>query len=128
MDLLQVMADALEGAGIENVFPARPDGRAHPERTVLAFGAPGRRTGYYDGDDITPLRVTCVAVRVAEGDAMAAAQACEHTLRRADLASRDGSYRLVSAETTAPRPLPWDESGRFAWAFDTEIEIISNRF
>ena len=128
MDLMQVIKAALEDAGISEVFTSPPDGRAHPERVVLSFGAPSRRTCYYDGDDMTPLRVTCLAVRYSEYEAMAAAQDCERIIRRADLSSRDDSYRLVSVDTAEPRPLPRDESGRYVWAFDTEIEIITNHF
>lgn len=128
MDLLQVMMETLTSAGVSNVFTSQPDGRTYPERVVLAFGAPSRRTNYFDGDDVTPLCVTCIVVRVAEYDAMTTAQECERILRSEDLDSHNGSYQLVSVDTSVPRPLPWDESGRFVWAFDTDIEILTSHF
>lgn len=122
MDLLDVMRKRLEEAGIRDVYATMPDGRLHPESVTLAFGIPDRKTVYYDGTATSPLRVTVIVKRVGEFDAMATAQEAEAILRNSPLDSENGSYLLDSVETTDPQPLPWDESGRFVWAFDVYIE------
>ena len=58
------------------------------------------------------------------GDAMEA----ERILRTRPLDSRNGSYRVASVETAFPRPIPWDESGFFVWAFDATINITRKDF
>ena len=128
MDLLEVMGKRLEDAGISNVFLTMRDGRAHPECVVLAFGIPDRKVTYFDGTESTPLRVTVLVKRVSEYDAMNTAQLAERTFKTTPLDSEDGSYDLDSVDTTPPRPLPWDESGRFVWGFDVYIDTRKEFF
>ena len=128
MDLLEVMRDRLNEAGIDGVFLTMPDGRANPECVVLAFGIPDRKVTYFDGSESAPLRVTVLVKRVSEYAAMNDAQTAERTLKAAPLDSQDGSYELDSVETTEPRPLPWDESGRFIWGFDVYIDTRKDFF
>lgn len=128
MDLLEVMRDRLGEAGISDVFLTMPDGRAHPECVVLAFGVPDRKVIYFDGSESSPLRVTVLVKRISEYDAMNDAQTAERTLKTTPLDSMDGSYALDSVETTDPRPLPWDESGRFLWGFDVYIDTRKDFF
>lgn len=128
MDLLDVMRKRLGEAGIHDVFNTMPDGRRHPESVTLAFGIPDRKTVYYDGTTTSPLRVTVIVKRVSEFAAMCDAQRAEGVLRTSSLDSEDGSYLLDSVETTDPQPLPWDESGRFVWAFDVYIDTRKDFF
>lgn len=128
MDLLDVMRKRLQEAGISDVFNTMPDGRRFPESVTLAFGIPDRKTTYYDGTTSSPLRVTVLVKRVSEFDAMNTAEQAEAVLSSTSLDSEDGSYQLDSVETTDPRPLPWDESGRFVWAFDVYIETRKDFF
>lgn len=128
MDLLDVMRKRLSEAGIKDVYTTMPDGRTHPETVTLAFGIPDRKTVYYDGTTTSPLRVTVIVKRKSEFDAMATAQEAESVLRTSPLDSENGSYDLGSVETTDPQPLPWDESGRFVWAFDVYIETRKDFF
>lgn len=128
MDLLEVMGRRLEDAGISDVFLTMPDGRAHPECVVLAFGIPDRKVVYFDGTESSPLRVTVLVKRVSEYEAMNTAQIAERTFKTSPLDSEDGSYDLDSVDTTTPRPLPWDESGRFVWGFDVYIDTRKEFF
>lgn len=128
MDLLEVMGNRLNEAGISDVFLTMPDGRAHPECVVLAFGIPDRKVIYFDGTESSPLRVTVLVKRISEYEAMNTAQLAERTFKSSPLDSEDGSYELDSIDTTEPRPLPWDESGRFVWGFDVYIDTRKEFF
>lgn len=128
MDLLDVMRKRLEEAGIADVFTTMPDGRRYPESVTLAFGIPDRKTVYYDGTTTSPMRVTVVVKRLSEFNAMATAQEAEAVLKSSPLDSENGSYDLDSVETTDPQPLPWDESGRYVWAFDVYIDTRKDFF
>lgn len=128
MDLLDVMRKRLNEAGIDNVFNTMPDGRRYPESVTLAFGIPDRKTVFYDGTTTSPMRVTVIVKRVSEFAAMCDAQMAEAALKSSPLDSEDGSYQLGSVETTDPQPLPWDESGRFVWAFDVYIDTRKDFF
>lgn len=128
MDLLEVMGSRLNEAGISDVFLTMPDGRAHPECVVLAFGIPDRKVIYFDGTESSPLRVTVLVKRISEYEAMNTAQLAERTFKSSPLDSEDGSYELDSIDTTEPRPLPWDESGRFVWGFDVYIDTRKDFF
>lgn len=128
MDLLDVMRKRLEEAGIADVFTTMPDGRRYPESVTLAFGIPDRKTVYYDGTTTSPMRVTVIVKRLSEFNAMATAQEAEAVLKSSPLDSENGSYDLDSVETTDPQPLPWDESGRYVWAFDIYIDTRKDFF
>lgn len=128
MDLLDVMRKRLEEAGIADVFTTMPDGRRYPESVTLAFGIPDRKTVYYDGTTTSPIRVTVIVKRLSEFNAMATAQEAEVVLKSSPLDSENGSYDLDSVETTDPQPLPWDESGRYVWAFDVYIDTRKDFF
>lgn len=128
MDLLDVMRKRLNEAGIKNVFTTIPDGRRHQESVTLAFGVSDRKITYYDGTSSSPLRVTVIVMRISEFDAMSVAQECEAIIRNSSLDSDNGSYQLDSVETTEPQPLPWDESGRFVWAFSVYIDTRKDFF
>lgn len=128
MDMLDVMRKRLEEAGIADVFTTMPDGRRYPESVTLAFGIPDRKTVYYDGTTTSPMRVTVIVKRLSEFNAMATAQEAEAVLKSSPLDSENGSYDLDSVETTDPQPLPWDESGRYVWAFDVYIDTRKDFF
>lgn len=128
LDLLDVMRRRLNEGGIADVFTTMPDGRRFPESVTIAFGVPDRKIVYYDGTTTSPLRVTVIVMRVSEYEAMATAQLAESILATSPLDSENGSYELESFETTDPQPLPWDESGRFVWAFDAYIDTRKDFF
>lgn len=128
LDLLDVIRKRLSDGGIEDVFTTMPDGRQYPESVTVAFGIPDRKVTYYDGTTTSPLRVTVIVKRVSEYAAMTTAQLAESILRTSPLDSENGSYELESIDTTDPQPLPWDESGRFVWAFDAYIDTRKDFF
>ena len=97
-DLLDVVRERLKEAGIADVVTTLPDSSKHPEAVVVSLG---------------------VASRQMEA---------ERILRTRPLDSRNGSYRVASVETAFPRPIPWDESGFFVWAFDATINITRKDF
>lgn len=127
LDLAQVLQHRVKDAGFDNVFLTAPSARQHPEFIVLSFGTPNRTQAYYDQTREIPVRVSVICLRLSEYDAMNDATALEMMLAEDPLDSENGSYTLTGLETTAPRPIPWDESGRFAWVFDIDMTIERNR-
>lgn len=123
LDLVDVIRGRLLAAGIADVFPYMPDARKHPECTVVRFGVPGTEEAYFDMTFDTAVRVTLLFRRIQDLDAMADAQLAERTLRSSPLDSENGSYRFVSVETTKPRPVLWDESGRDVWVVEATVHI-----
>lgn len=124
IDLLDVIAARVEGAVGCSVFTTMPDARAAPESVTLAFGVPERQVSYFDFTETTPCRVTVIARRTRELDAMEDAMEAEWAIRRGPLDSANGSYAVRRVETTKPRPIPWDEAGKFVWCFDATVTII----
>lgn len=124
IDLLDVIASTVRGAVECPVFTTMADAREHPESVTLAYGVPERQVSYFDATETTPCRVTVIARRTRELDAMGDAMEAERAIRRGPLDSANGSYALRRVETTKPRPIPWDEAGKFVWCFDATITII----
>lgn len=120
-DLIDVMKTRLREGGFSDVMDSLSDGRRFPEAVVLAFGTPERTIADYAGTERETLRVTTLVERRDDPKAHADAVAAEQILHGADLESINGSYKLVSAETSSPAPLPRTESGRYIWAFDTIV-------
>jgi hypothetical protein len=127
-DLLDVFKQALQSAGLSDIFTTMADGRAHPECVVVAFGIPERSVAYYGGEEEERLRVTTIVRRISELKAMEDATEAERAIRTTPLDSQNGSYELVKVETNPPQSLPWDESGRFVWAFDSYITTTRKDF
>ena len=127
-DLLDVVRDRLKDASIADVVTTLPDSTKHPEAVVVSLGVASRQTRYHDGEVATTLRLTVIAKRRSELDAMGDAMEAERVVRTRSLDSRNGSYRVASVETAFPRPIPWDESGFFVWAFDATINITRKEF
>lgn len=124
IDLLDVVRGLVETEVDCPVLPTMADSRLYPEAVVLTFGTPERQVGYYDMTETTPCRITVIAKRTAELDAMADAMAAERAIRRGPLDSLNGSYAVRRVETSKPRPIPWDEAGKYVWCFDATITII----
>lgn len=123
LDLVDAIRARLEEAGIRDVFPYPPDSRAHPESTVVRLGVPGPQEQYFDLCFDTAVRVTVMVRRIRDLDAAVDAQAVERVLRTGDLGSLNGSYRMISIDTTRPRPVAWDESGRDVWVVEATAHI-----
>lgn len=127
-DLIDVIKGALDKEGLGPVVPSLADGRTMPEAVILGFGVPEQRRYDYAGTQEETLRVTVIVKRLSEIRAQEDAQRAERALRMAPLESDNGSYRLKSIDTDAPRPLPWDESGRWVWAFDIRATTTRKDF
>lgn len=127
-DLIDVVRGCLESAGLSPVFSKMPDGRRHPEATVVSFGVPAVEVVDYAGTERDVLRVTVIVKRISEERAMADAAEAERALRTSPLESQNGSYDLASVSAERPRPIPWDESGRYVYAFDAEFKTTRKDF
>lgn len=127
-DLLDVFKMRLTEAGLTEVFTTMPDGRTHPEATVVAFGLPQRNVVDFSGTEEETLRVTTIVKRISEAKAMEDITEAEHIIRTSSMESQNGSYELVKVETDPPQAIPWDESGRFVWAFDSYITTTRKDF
>ena len=103
------------------MFDSLPDGRRLPECIVVSFGIPEPKKVDYSGTERESIRVTILVKRLTDARAQADAVTAEEAMRKADLESDDGSYDLVGVSTNMPQPLPWNESGRYVWGFDTTI-------
>lgn len=128
LDLVDVVRARLMEAGIRDVFPYPPDSREHPECAVVRFGAPGPQEQYFDLGFDTAVRISVMVRRIRDLDAMADAHAAERALRTSPLDSSNGSYRMISIETTRPRPVVWDESGRDVWVVEATAHIEIKEF
>lgn len=128
LDLVDVVRARLIEAGVREVFPYPPDSRTHPESTTVRLGVPGPQQQYFDLSFDTAVRITVMVRRIQDLDAMADAQAAERALRTSPLDSANGSYRFVSIETTRPRPVAWDESGRDVWVVEATAHIEIKEF
>lgn len=127
-DLLQVVRDALKDGGLGDVFDSLPDGRRYPECTVLSYGLPSTRQVDYAGTEQTQQSVTVIVKRLTDPKAQVDAMAARCILTAADLSSRNGSYDYVGIDAEKPRPLEWNESGRYVWAFDSTITTQRKEF
>lgn len=128
LDLVDVVRARLMEAGIRDVFPYPPDSREHPECAVVRFGVPGPQEQYFDLGFDTAVRISVMVRRIRDLDAMADAYAAERALRTSPLDSSNGSYRMISIETTRPRPVAWDESGRDVWVVEATAHIEIKEF
>lgn len=127
-DLIEVFKTRLREAGLEDIYSTMPDGRLHPECIVVFYGIPERSVKDYGGLEEEKLRITTIVKRIREIDAMEDAARAEYAITHSSLDSFNGSYELVSVEANRPQSLPWDESGRFVWAFDTTITTTRKEF
>lgn len=127
-DLLDAAKELLAERGVRDVFTTLPDSSKHPEAVVVSLGPSSPQKPYHDGEVSTPLRITVIAKRRSERAAMDDAIAAEKALRTGSLESPSGSYRVDGVDVAFPRPLPWDESGFFAWAFDATVNITRKEF
>lgn len=121
MDILDVFKKRLKEGGLKDIFDALPDGRRYPEAIVLTIGMPTRRKVDYAGTTRETYRVTTIVKRMTDPSAKIDALTAEKIINKENLESENGSYILISFETEPPRPLPWQESNRYVWAFDTVI-------
>lgn len=128
MDLMKVIKRKLEEDGVKNVYTHLPNGREHPDHVMLTYSIPERKIVDYSGMESAPYRVTAIITNRSINGASDTAQAVYETLRYASLESDDGSYDLESVDVTDPRPLPWDESGRYQYAIDAYIETRKDLF
>lgn len=128
LDLVDAVRARLMEAGIRDVFPYPADSRSHPESTVVRFGVPAPQEQYFDLGFDTAVRITVMVRRIRDLDAMADAQTAERVLRTRPLDSPNGSYRMISIDTTRPRPVAWDESGRDVWVVEATAHIEIKEF
>lgn len=126
LDLAQVLQTKIKDAGFSEVFYTLPDSRKHAEFVVLSFGTPKQSEIYYDFSEEIPIRVSVLCKRISELDAMNDAQRIKELFEFDPPESANGSFVTTSLEVDNPRPLVWDESGRFVWVFDMHISIERN--
>lgn len=123
LDIANVVQDTIKEEGFECVLLQAPDARKHTEYVRIMFGTPGETTTYYDESEDIPLRITVLCVFKSELASMLNAQRIERAIRERSLDSRNGSYNITGLRTDKPRPMLWDQSGRFVWVFDINISI-----
>lgn len=123
LDLADVVRARLMEAGLGEVSIDPPSAMGRPESTVVRLGVPGADECYFDMSFDTPVRITVIVRRLQGIAAASDAQEAERALRTMPLDSANGSYRMVSIDTTAPRPVRWDESGRDVWAVEAVCHI-----
>lgn len=121
-DLLDVFQKTIEDAGLRNVFPTAPDAHKYPESISFSMGVPDKPTSYFDFNQNVSVRITCYVRGIGEAATRDNAVVAESAVRRATLDSANGSYRIIKKETTRPAALPWDQSARFIYFFETTIE------
>lgn len=123
LDLATSLQSEIKGLGFEHVFLKTPDSRKHPEFVCLSFGTPRRSVQYYDFTEDIPVRVTILCKRISELDAMDDAQRIADALTYNPIESENGSFQMSEIDVERPRPMVWDESGRYVWVFDVEMTI-----
>lgn len=123
LDLATAIQETIKEAGFEEVFLKKPDSREHPEFVSISFGTPAAPEVYYDLSEEIPLRVTVLCKRISELDSMNDALRISDLFEFSPPESRNGSFVTTEIEVAKPRPMLWDESGRFVWVFDMNINI-----
>lgn len=127
LDLLEVLKERVKDAGVKvPVFLTAPNAQKASECVVLSFGTPRPAETYYDLTEDIPIRVTVICKRISELDSMMDADRIRDALTYGSLDSENGSYEITDLEMTRPRPMPWDESGRFVWLFDINLTMERN--
>jgi hypothetical protein len=93
---------------------------------VLSFGTPRQSETYYDLTEDAPMRISVICKRISELEAMLDARKIAESIEYGSLDSENGSYEVTDLEKSKPRPMPWDESGRWVWVFDINLTIERN--
>ncbi len=123
LDLAQTLQATIKAEGFEHVFFTAPNSREYSEFVCLSFGTPRKSVQYYDFTEDIPVRVTVLCKRISELDAMNDAMRIADLLTYNPLESGNGSFLMSEIDVERPRPMVWDESGRFVWVFDVEMSI-----
>lgn len=127
LDLLEVLKQRVEEADVGvPVCLTAPSSQKVNECVVLSFGTPRSSETYYDLTEDIPVRITVICKRISELDAMQNATSIRDSLTYGSLDSENGSYEVTDLEMTRPRPMPWDESGRFVWLFEINLSMERN--
>lgn len=126
MLVAEMVASCLVAREFPNVFPkSSPSAIDFPECIVLAQGA-FERESRIEGEERGRVAVACYVVRDACGDAEAVANAAEGAVRGCGW-ERFGErwpWRVVGVDTTAPRMIERDSSGRYVWEFDIDVTVV----
>lgn len=120
-DLQDIVKKRLIEGGCQNVFEALPDGRRFPECIVLSWGLPRHRQIDYAGTEQVIQPLTVIVKRLSDPAAKNDAVQAREVLLAADLSCDDGSFDYIGIDIEPPRPMAWNESGRYVWALDSEI-------
>jgi hypothetical protein len=120
-----VVAALLRSLGYCNVFTAPPAASLCAEPIVLAAGELVRDARQADGTERGTLPVGVTVCCDDPRDAEATAHAVERDLRLADWTGENTGWhvRVVAVDTTAPRPLGRDGSGRWLWGLAAHLTI-----
>lgn len=120
-----VVAAPLRSLGYANVFTAPPAASLCAEPIVLAAGEFVRDARQVDGTERGTLPVGVTVCCDDPRDAEATAHAVERDLRLADWTGENAGWhvRVVAVDTSAPRPLGRDGSGRWLWGLAARLTI-----
>lgn len=124
LDLLSVLKQRVADAGVDApVHLSLANAQKVPECVVLSFGTPKQGDVFYDFEEDAPVRVTVICRRMSELQSMMDASSISEAIDFGSLDSGNGSYEVTNLEKGRPRPMPWDESGRWVWLFDINLTI-----
>lgn len=125
MQLSFLIAKALLDGDFASYFASVPSSLDDSEPIVLRQGNFEREARFEDSERGT-VAVTVLVVREVEAVAEADAQACERWLRSYgwEASAENGSWRIAGLDTTAPRFIERDGSGRFVWGFDVTLTVV----
>lgn len=112
----EMLGDAHFTSYFTKVLPSSLD---YAEPLVVTEGAFERAARMAD-EERGVVAVTVSVVREASADAEAVAGACERAVRSGSWERHVETWpwRIVGIDTTAPRFVERDSSGRFVWAFE----------
>lgn len=127
-DLLEVIKKRLSEEGMTDVFDTLPDGRQFPECIVLTFGLPTSEIIDYAGTERQSQRITVIVKRLTDPKSQLDATRARDILLHSNLESENGSYDFEGIDADPPRPMTWNESGRYVWAFDSVIKTQRKEF
>lgn len=124
LDLLTVLKERIQEAGVEApVCLTLSNSQKMSECVVLSFGTPRQGEVYYDLTEEAPMRISVICKRISELKSMEDARKISEAIEYGSLDSENGSYEVTDLEKNRPRPMPWDESGRWVWVFDINLTI-----
>ena len=124
LDVCEVIRDALEAKGFENVYLKRLGELTGREGIVVRPVSPSVSRRYADRSWSTDFIVNVMCRYRSESEAMAACYAVASAIDSAQLESANGSYKWTSTGVyTEPQELVLDEANMYVWAVQFRVVI-----